>query len=86
MFGKGAHLLVVAAVVVLVLVVVVLLPVVIVIVIFGFRKKRNGLGFLTYAATAKLAESSSRSSQKMNGGRYKRVMLLLSPKKHDRYS
>ena len=70
-----------AAVVVLALVVVLLMPVVMVMVIFGFRKKRNGLGCLAYAAIAKSTEAFSRSSQKMNVGRYKGVLLLLSLKK-----
>ena len=50
------------------------------------KKKRNGLGCLAYTATAKSLEASSRSSQKMNGGKYKGVLLLLSLKKQDRYS
>ena len=45
------------------------------------KKKRNGLGCLSYATTAKFPEASSRSSRKMNGGRYKGVLLLLSLKK-----
>ena len=45
------------------------------------KKKRNGLGCLAYAATAKSLEASSRSSQKMNGGRYKGVLLMLSLEK-----
>ena len=75
-----------AAVVAVVVLVVVLMPLVMVRVIFGFRKKKlKGLGCLAYAATAKSLEASSRSSQKMNGGRYKGVLLLLSLKKQDRY-
>jgi len=50
------------------------------------KKKRNGLGCLAYAATAKFTEASSQSSQKKKGGRYKGVLLLLSLKKQDRYS
>jgi len=45
---------------------------------------RKGLGCLAYVATAKPLEASSRKSPKMNGGRYKRVLLLLSLKKQDR--
>ena len=82
--GNGAHLLVVVAVVVLVLVVVVIMPVVMVMVIFGFRKKSNGLRCLAYVATAKSPKASSRSSQKMKGGKYKGVLLLLSLRKQDR--
>jgi hypothetical protein len=48
-------------------------------------KQRNGLGCTAYSATAKSPEASSRSSQKMNGGIYKGVLLLLSLKKQDRY-
>jgi hypothetical protein len=50
------------------------------------KKKRNGLGCLAYAATAKFTEASSQSYQKMKGGRYEGVLLLLSLKKQDRYS
>ena len=76
-----------AVVGVLVLVVVVLLPPVMVMVIFGFRKKKRiGPGCLAYAATAKFPEASLQSSQKMNGDRYKLVLLMLSLKKQDRYS
>ena len=76
-----------AAVVVLVLVVVVLMPLVMFMVIFGFRKKkRKGLGGLAYATTAKSPEASSRSSQKINGGGYKGMLMLLSLKKYDHYS
>ena len=75
----------VAAVVVLVPVAVLLLPVVMVMVIFSFRKKRNGLGCLAYTTTAKSLEASSLSSQKINGGRYKGVLQLLSLRKQDRY-
>ena len=82
--GNGAHLLVVAAVVVSVLVVVLFTPVVMVMVIFGFRKK-NAMGYI-YASTAKSAEASSQSSNKMKGGRYKGVLLLISLKIPDRYS
>ena len=45
------------------------------------KKKRNVLGCLAYDDTAKSPEASSRSSQKMNGGRYKGVLLLISLEK-----
>ena len=50
------------------------------------NKKRSGIRCLAYVATANSLEASSRSSQKMNGGRYKEAFLLLSIKEHDRYS
>ena len=71
----------------LVLVLVVMMPlhVMMGLMIFGFRKKRKGLRRLEYAATAKSPRASSRNSQKINGGKYKWLLLLfLSVKKQDR--
>ncbi len=44
----------------------------------SLKKRNNGLGCMAYPVTAKSPEASSRSSQKMNGSRYKGVLLLLS--------
>jgi hypothetical protein len=54
--------------------------------IFGFRKKKpaKGLKRLAIAATAKSPWASSRSSQKLNDGKCKWLLLLLCLKKQDR--
>ena len=69
---------------VLALVVMLPLPVVMGLMIFDFRKKSKGLRRLEYAATAKSPGISSRSSQKINDGKKKWLLLLLSLKKKDR--
>ena len=50
------------------------------------KKKRNGFGSLAYATTAKSPEASPRISQKINGGIYKGMLLMLSLKKQDHYN
>ena len=63
-----------------------LLPLTVVtgLVIFSFRKIRNGLRRLECDAIDKSPGASLRSSHKMNEGKYKLLLLLLSLKKQDR--
>jgi hypothetical protein len=68
------------------LMVVLPLPLVPVLVIFGYRKKKTELTWFACAATAKSPGVHSQSSQKINDGKYKVFLLLLSLKKRRRYS
>jgi hypothetical protein len=81
--GIGVDLLVVMVLLVF-LVVVLPLPLVLVRVIFGYLKKRSSITRFACAATAKSLGAHSQSSQKINTGKYKDFLLLLSLKKRRR--
>ena len=63
------------------------LPFVVDLVIFGFwEKKREGLKSSAYVATANYSRAPSRSSKKINDGRYNGMLLMLSQNKRNRLS
>ena len=61
------------------------IPLMLDVVIFGFRKRNARCTKVSaYAATANYPRAPSRSSQKINDGKYNGILLLLPPRKRNR--